>query len=334
MPLKISSKAVSHAKSLISAGKINDGDNWSFEASDSNAIFADAGEDWDKYGLCFLAREPAADPDTKEHYKYPYGKDGEIWRKAVIAIKQRAAQQDFAALVTTADDLLAAIDKKLGKEEDSAPGAGQERRFFPVTEMRLTTDDDGHMFIEGYPIVYEKPADLWGFREIIKRGAAAKALKKSDELVLWNHETDQPMAAKKNGTLEAREDDQGVFIKADVSKTFWGRNGYEAIQNGVVDKMSFAFRVSRSGEKWSFENNMDVREIVEFDEFFDYSPVTYPAYKDTSVIARNKELALRNKPQPGAPGEAGGSPLKVLKEARDMIQRRRDNIKTREGNDA
>jgi HK97 family phage prohead protease len=324
MALEISKKAITQANNLINDGKINEEGDWSFSADDGNTLFSSVGEDWSKYALWFLVQDTDADEETKERYKYPYGKNGKIWRNAVIAIKQRAAQQDFTELVTTADNLLEAIDKKLGKDEKEDSASEKERRYFPVSEIRLTTDEEGRMYIEGYPIVYEKYADLWGFREIIRKGAAKKALEKSDEYVLWNHEADQPMAAKRNGTLEATEDDNGVFIKAEVSKTFWGRNAYEAIQNGVVDKMSFAFSVAK--DEFTFTEGMDTREILEFDELYDYSPVTYPAYKDTSVIARSKDLALRNKPEPGSPGDGGGSPSDVLKEARENIRRIRDNL--------
>jgi HK97 family phage prohead protease len=204
-----------------------------------------------------------------------------------------------------------------------------ERRYFPIQEMRAIDGENGEMFIEGYPIVYEKYANLWGFKEIIRKGAAAEALKRSNELVLWDHESGQPMAAKKNGTLEVKEDEKGVSIKADVSKTIWGRNGFEAIKNGVIDKMSFAFTINH--DNWTnIEADgviLDVREILEFREIYDYSPVSYPAYEDTFVIARSKELALRNKPDPGAPGEAGEASLEVLKDARSNLQQMRESLK-------
>ena len=201
-----------------------------------------------------------------------------------------------------------------------------ERRYFPITEIRALEEDD-KLIIEGYPIVYETYADLWGSKEIIRKGAAGPALKRSDELVLWDHESGQPMAAKKNGTLRATEDEKGVFIRADESKTVWGRQGYEAIKNGIIDKMSFAFDVKREGENWIEEKfddeKFDVREITEFFTLYDYSPVSYPAYEDTDVQARSKDLALRNRPQPGASGKAGVATLEVYRDARDNLEQMR-----------
>jgi len=205
-----------------------------------------------------------------------------------------------------------------------------ERRYFPITEIRAL-EEDSKLIIEGYPIVYDTYADIWGSKEIIRKGAATNALKRSDELVLWDHESGQPMAAKKNGTLEAKEDEKGVFIRADVSKTIWGRNGYEAIKNGVIDQMSFAFDIER--DHWMYEDfdeiEIEVREILEFRTLYDYSPVSYPAYEDTTVQARCKELAFRNKPESGAPDESGTAVLKVRQDARDNIEQIRKSYKER-----
>jgi hypothetical protein len=210
------------------------------------------------------------------------------------------------------------------KKETDSRSEAPERRYFPIEEMQCRAEDGGKLIIEGYPIVYGKYADLWGVKEIIREGAATNALKKSQEFVLWNHDTSQPMATKKNGTLKVKEDEKGVFISADVSKTLWGRQGYEAISNGVVDKMSFAFHVLPEGEVWSHKKfkgeELSVREIVEFEEIFDYSPVPYPAYKDTIVEAKEKDIALRNMPRSEASEEADTAVLDVYKKAKSNLE--------------
>jgi len=327
MSLKISSKAVSHARSLIKAGKINASGSWGFDSADRNTLLDSVDGSWSKYALWFLVYDDQADEDTFGRNKYPYGKQGKIWRRAVIAIKSRAAQQNFTELADIAGSLLDAIDEKIGKDEEKGIAEGPERRFIPIQTMETREEDGGRMIIEGYPIVYEVYAPLWGFREIIHRGAATEALKTADEMVLWDHESSQPMARRSNGTLEVKEDDHGVFISADVSGTVWGRNGYEAIKNKVIDKMSFAFDVDPDGAKWRIDEvegvRIETREIVQFAQIYDYSPVSYPAYKQTIVDARSRELALRNKPEPGAPGEAGAAALEVRKEARANIEQLR-----------
>jgi HK97 family phage prohead protease len=175
-----------------------------------------------------------------------------------------------------------------------------ERRYFEMKELRSEKREDGAMIIEGYPIVYDQPCVMYGcWKETIARGAAKNALTRSNELVLWNHMRDQPMARRSNGTLTVTEDDHGVKIIADVSKTRWGRDGFEAVQTGTIDKMSFAFDVAPNGQRWDIEKvdgiDIDVREITEFGEIFDYSPVAYPAYEGTEIQARSKEIAYSGK---------------------------------------
>ena len=318
MAITVNAKGVNHAKGLIAAGKINEG-AWSFSGADGNALLGDPPK-WAEYGKWFLAVDSDADPETKEHYKYPFGKAGEVYRRGIIAAKSRAAQQGSTAVAEAADGLLEAIDKKLGKEEDSLLLA--ERRFMPFAgAMRAVGSDDGAMIIEGYPIIYNVYAPLWGFREIIRPGAATEALKRSDELVLWDHESSQPMARRSAGTLEVNEDEKGVRIRADVSKTRWGRDGYEAIAAEVINRMSFAFDTDKDNWFWEEIESMriETREILSFGTLYDYSPVSYPAYKETVVMARCKGLALRHRPEPGAPGEDSRALLGVLRLDRERL---------------
>jgi len=209
------------------------------------------------------------------------------------------------------------------KEEKAASGE-PERRYLPFIQEMRVVEEDGKMVIEGYPIVYEAYAPIWGFREIIRQGAAAGVLKTANELVLWDHESSQPMARRSAGTLEVKEDEHGVFIRADVSKTVWGRNGYESIANGLTTGMSFAFDVDE--DRWSWDEiegvRIETREIRSFAEIYDYSPVSYPAYKQTVVQARCRDVALKHKPEPGAPEEASEASLEAQEAMYDMALRR------------
>lgn len=164
-----------------------------------------------------------------------------------------------------------------------------ERRFLPV-ELRAIDDDD-KLIVEGYPIVYDQETDLGYCKERIAKGAATAALKRSNEFVLFNHDASQPLARRANGTLEVKEDDKGVFIRADLSQSSRGAAMYKDIKSGLIDKMSFAFTCAKDSWKDG------VRTVEEFQELFDYSPVTYPAYEQTAIMARSKEEALRTRPE-------------------------------------
>ena len=214
-----------------------------------------------------------------------------------------------------------------------------ERRFLPIKEIEVREfkeGDDKKLEITGYPIVYNQRTVLWpGFAEVILPGASTEALEKKEAQVYWNHDTSQPMAGFKNGTLEATEDDHGVHIRAEVSGSVWGRDGYEAIKNGLVDQMSFGFRVVVDGEGWTRETNPDgstveVRTISKFDAILDFSPVSNPAYPTTEVYARSKDVICRNKPTPEASGSAPSAEGSVQQTPTEIL-RQKINLKEKEG---
>lgn len=217
-----------------------------------------------------------------------------------------------------------------------------ERRFLPIASANLRFEEDSAkgMVIEGHPVLYGVLTtlycdDSYELREIIMPGAATDAIKAGEEVLLWNHDSSQPMARRANGTLEATEDATGVFIRADVSKTVWGRNGYEAIKENTVDSMSFGFFLDAEGYKWEREKKdgktIDTRTINKFSRIVDYSPVTYPAYKDTDVQARSKDLALETRPEMSDTVPDGGEATRTKENAatRKIIQQTLDEIEER-----
>jgi len=177
-----------------------------------------------------------------------------------------------------------------------------ERRFIDAKEMRAAEQEN---IVEGYAVVYGVETDLGYFREMIAKGAATEALKNSDEFFLFNHDSNLPLARRKNGTLTATEDEHGVFIRADLSKSKDGPGVYLNVKSGLIDKMSFAFNIEE--EEWSRSENMngtDLRTITKFRELFDYSPVTFPAYKSTELQARNAEAIFQSHSETVVPEES------------------------------
>ena len=177
-----------------------------------------------------------------------------------------------------------------------------QRRFTALegSDFKITArneESENQTFkIEGTPIIYNREVVLYEnqhFRltEIIESGAAREALLRAEQVLLWNHDSSKPMAARKNNTLTVREDINGVYIQADVSGTAWGREGFEAIKSGLVDKMSFGFHVEEDGyiEERFIENGKRCckRSIKKLERIVDFSPVTYPAYPDTDIQARD-----------------------------------------------
>jgi HK97 family phage prohead protease len=174
-----------------------------------------------------------------------------------------------------------------------------QRRFL-VSNLAVIKrgEGDGETFlIAGTPIVYSREAvlyedDEFRWSEIIEPGASTEALKKGEAYLLWNHDVAQPMASMQNGTLRASEALNGVNIEADAGGTRWGRDGTEAIKAGETKKMSFALYLDADGYSREYSRDPNTKKrlvkdtIKKFSRIVDFSPVTYPAYQDTSVSAR------------------------------------------------
>jgi HK97 family phage prohead protease len=166
-----------------------------------------------------------------------------------------------------------------------------ERRY---VDIRAVDGEDGKMLIEGYAIVFEQSAThQYGsrkFTETIKQGALDKTSMKDVPLRYNHNDSWLIMARTRNKSLRLMVDERGLKVEADLLDTQSNRDAYKAIQAGLIDKMSFAFRVADGGDKWTFGEKETLREVTNIDRLYDVSVVDAPFYAGTSVTARSLEL--------------------------------------------
>lgn len=167
----------------------------------------------------------------------------------------------------------------------------EERLRFPVELRTKAPDGDAAAprKIVGKPAVFNVLSeDLGGFRERILPGAFTKTLQESNVKSLWNHDPNYVFGSRKAGTLDIREDDFGLDFSATPPDTEWARGFLASIERGDVDEMSFMFQVVK--DRWIIGADDDgesvVRELIEV-RLFEVSPVTFPAYPQTSVSLRS-----------------------------------------------
>ena len=163
-----------------------------------------------------------------------------------------------------------------------------------LVEFRAVDNDEGKMLIEGYAIVYDQPAThQYGqgkFTEVIRKGALDKTDMKDVPLRYNHNDTWLIMARTRNKSLQLIKDDIGLKIQAELLDTQSNRDIYKSIQEGLIDKMSFAFTVADGGDTWTFKDDETIREVNNIDKLYDVSVVDTPFYDSTSIYARSLEL--------------------------------------------
>ena len=125
------------------------------------------------------------------------------------------------------------------------------KREIRIAEIRALepTNDQQEMIVAGRAIVYDSPTVMYEidgikYYEVIQRGALDGADLK-DVPFKYNHsDSVMVMARTRNKTLELIPDDKGLLIRARLANTTAGRDLYELIRRGDIDKMSFAFSVA------------------------------------------------------------------------------------------
>ena len=165
-------------------------------------------------------------------------------------------------------------------------------RSMPVSISKRNEDEKEKMVVEGYAVRYNEPTVLFKFdgleyKEIIKPEALNHA-DLSDVPFKYNHSDNvMIMARTRSKTLTLNIDSEGLFIRAELANTTAGRDLYELIKRGDVDRMSFAFTI----EDEDYDIETHTYTIRSIDKLFDVAAVDFPAYDNTSISAR-KSSAL------------------------------------------
>jgi uncharacterized protein len=164
----------------------------------------------------------------------------------------------------------------------------QKRDFKSQFKIKRDENENEEMIIEGYFVRFETETELFqGIYEIISKNALDKTLN-NDVRALWNHDSKYVLGRTKNGTLELKTDDKGLFCRIKLPDTSYSEDLYSLISRGDVDQCSFGFNIldedieelADGGYRWRI-NEIDLHEV---------SVVTFPQYENTSVLARSKEV--------------------------------------------
>ena len=168
-----------------------------------------------------------------------------------------------------------------------------ECRFLPAEQLRIAKKDGKIAKIIGYAAVFDSfSEDFGGWREKIEPGAFAKSIKTDDIRALIDHNSSLVLGRNRAGTLHLAEDKHGLLVEITPPETNAGRDIIVSIERGDVTGMSFRFETGE--DAWNVENGQDVRTLKRV-KLFDISAVTFPAYPETDVAVRSRELWLNTK---------------------------------------
>lgn len=174
-----------------------------------------------------------------------------------------------------------------------------ERRAISGRVERREIEGETNPEIYGVACVFEQSTDMGWYIEKVARGAF-DSCDMTDVVALMNHDDDD-LLSRTTGQpddLTLSVTNVGLEYKF-KAKNECSKEVAENISLGFIKGSSFAFRAS--GELWEYDviqsdgSKKDVRTITKFEKLYDVSPVTFPAYNQTSVALRSRDLS---KPKP------------------------------------
>ena len=165
---------------------------------------------------------------------------------------------------------------------------GREYRLMNM-ECREAENEDDYT-IEGYATTFNQPYHLYYYNDKggeVREQVSDRAFEEtdmSDTILQFDHEG-KVYARISNNTLELKTDEHGLFVRANLGGTKIGRDLYEEIKGGYINKMSFGFTVA--------EDSLDpdgtdyLRTIRKVGRLYDVSVVSIPQNDFTEISARS-----------------------------------------------
>lgn len=136
--------------------------------------------------------------------------------------------------------------------------------------LEVKAEDDART-IEGFASVFN---NVDSHSDIVMPGAFTKSLGKRMPVMLWQHNTDQPVGVWD----DFMEQDKGLFMKGSVLPTQLGNDAYILAKAKAIKGLSIGY----TPVKWEFDDKKGVRKLTEV-ELWEVSLVTFPANEKAQI---------------------------------------------------
>lgn len=179
-------------------------------------------------------------------------------------------------------------------ERDTGQRVAVRRAYATKFEVRASKKGGPLVDITGHASAYDQPYEMWdwlgSYVEVVRAGAGKKTLSENPQTQLLLNHGGLSMAYTRAGTLALTEDDYGLAIEAEVNtKRSDVADMVQALEDGAVDEMSFAFEIIR--QQWSPDYMQ--RDIIEYSiNRGDVSVVNFGANPATGVEVAARGLDI------------------------------------------
>ena len=165
-------------------------------------------------------------------------------------------------------------------------GSLQVRDIGQLDNTQETTDSK---IISGYFVVFNSETELYQgvYEEVAPE--AFDSVDFSDVKALVDHDTAKVLGRTKASTLSLSVDAKGLYGEITVNENDQeAMNLYSRVIRGDVDQCSFGFEILN--EEMIQNSDGTVKFIIKSLKLYEVSVVTFPAYQDTAVEARSKQI--------------------------------------------
>lgn len=171
-----------------------------------------------------------------------------------------------------------------------------KRHAYFASELKTRAEGESDKYIEGYFAVFEQETELWhNCFEKISRGAFDNSIKNNDIRCLFNHDSGFVLGRMSSNTLELRTDTYGLWGRVKINPLDrQAMDIYARVERGDISGCSFGF--NPVDKTWLTENDITTWDVKEADTH-EVSICTFPAYPQTEIQARQKDMQVSQKRQ-------------------------------------
>ena len=145
-------------------------------------------------------------------------------------------------------------------------------------------------FVQGYAAVFDSPADLGEFTELVKPRAFSNSLQSGKNIrALYDHDSKALLGTTQAGTLILKEDHKGLAFAIEMPNTTYGNDVLELVKRGDIAGCSFGFKVKE--DNWQAGDRF-TRELLDV-ELYEITLTANPAYPQTSAAIRSLDTMVK-----------------------------------------